>query len=72
MDAPLQNEVERKLKSGGTPPFLTCQIKTFERWSLKRQCLTGREEGLAPALSNLQPAYCKTVSFTCELILPER
>jgi hypothetical protein len=33
--------------SGGKPPFPTCEALTLERF--KPGCLSGREEGLAPA-----------------------
>jgi hypothetical protein len=40
-------------RSGGKPPFLTLETFNLESLSLKHECLTGLEEGLAPALANL-------------------
>jgi hypothetical protein len=48
----LQNKKRMKgRKSRGKPLFLTCEMMIVERFTLSLECLTGQEEGLAPARS---------------------
>ena len=46
--------LEESERAGAGPPFLTCEMLRVEGFTLKLECLTGWEEGLAPALPSIE------------------